>query len=174
MRPAVVLVTFYSASGGTEKLATAVAVGAVQKGAAIRMRRVPDPDPSRTIQQIPEHQTELERMHRHYVEPKEADVLEADALVFGVPSSFSESSAEWTDYLDLLARLGAQGKLRGKVGVAVGGRPGLAVFSGRLVPLNLTPGTEGGSLAEEVATDAIERAIELGHGVVKVADSWIG
>jgi len=45
----IVVVTFYSRGGTTERLATAAAVGAVQMRAGIRMRRVPDADPAAAL-----------------------------------------------------------------------------------------------------------------------------
>src|SRR6187431_900203 len=71
----IVVVTFYSRGGTTERLATAAAVGAVQMRAGIRMRRVPDVNPAAALAQFPEHREELRRMHKEYVVPREADLV---------------------------------------------------------------------------------------------------
>jgi hypothetical protein len=75
MSPINVLVIFSSTSGNTEKLALAAAVGAVQARANIRMRRLEDSG---------EKNPECVRMRREYVQPKEADVLWADAVIVGI------------------------------------------------------------------------------------------
>jgi len=54
-------------------------------------------------------------MLREYVVPAEADVLWADAIIFGVSGRFRESSAEWKGHLDLLKRLASERKLDGKI-----------------------------------------------------------
>ena len=75
MSPVNVLVIFSSTSGTTEKLALAAAVGAVQARANIRMRRLEDSG---------EENPECARMRREYVQPKEADVRWADAVIVGI------------------------------------------------------------------------------------------
>ena len=81
MSQAKVLITFYSRGGSTEKLALAAAVGAVQARASIRLRRLPDAMPAKTIEESPECKETLERMYKEYVAPAEADVLWANALI---------------------------------------------------------------------------------------------
>lgn len=169
MSPVIVMVAFHSVSGATEKLATAVAIGAVQNRAAIRMRRMPDPDTSAIIKKFPEFRSELERMNKHYVSPTEEHVREANVLVFGVPANFTPSSPEWSAYLNLLNNMGAEGKLEGKVGVALGSEPGLAAFSQAIAPIELAAGGLNGSGVAEIPPDGIETAIQLGHHVVEVA-----
>lgn len=171
MSQVIVMVAFHSLSSATEKLATAVAVGAVQSRAAIRMRRMPDPDTAAVIQKFPEFESELERMNAHYVRPTENHVLEADVLVFGVPAEFTASSLEWSGYLKLLGKMGAEGKLEGKVGVALGSEPGLTAFSKAIAPLGLKAGGRNASPIEAIPSDGIGTAIELGHHIVEVARS---
>ena len=78
MADTIVLVIFYSRTGETERLAHAAAVGAVQARALIRLRRVPDIDPGKTLERFPESEESLRRMHREYVPPREVDVLDLD------------------------------------------------------------------------------------------------
>ncbi len=173
MSPITVMIAFYSIRGSTERLATAAAVGAVQGRARIRLRRMPDAGSLETIRGFPEFRESLERMRKEYVGPTESDVIASDALVFGVPGDFAAESGEWKGYLDVLARLGSQGKLRGKVGVALGSEPGLAAFSRAIAPLALAAPRLGASLAEEVPNDDVARAIALGRRVAAAARSLI-
>ena len=109
MAQPIVLVIFSCQSGETEKLALSAAVGAVQARALIRLRRLPDAGAA-------ESNEDLIRMQKEYVPPTEADILGADALILA-----SSSSVPWHDFLALLRRLRDEGKLRGKVGAAIGG-----------------------------------------------------
>jgi len=144
MSQPIVLVIFYSRSGATEKLALAAAVGAVQKRALIRLRRLPDTNPAGVIEQFPESRETLVRMHREYIAPAEADLLAADAIVFAMPADL-KTSADWKEYLDLLARLRSEGKLEGKIVAA------------------LTPGKTS------VGPEAVEQATAQGRKVAEMA-----
>ena len=113
MAQPIVLIVFYSRHGAVETLALATAVGAVQGRALIRMRRLPDPDPTQTILKFPESAEDLRRMHKEYVGPAEADLVAADAIVFASPSDFVPSGL--ADFFKLHERLTTTGKLEGKV-----------------------------------------------------------
>ena len=130
MSQPIVLVIFYSRFGTTEKLALAAAVGAVQERALIRLRRLPDLNPARVIEEFPEARETLLRMHKEYVAPAEADVLAADAIIFATPPDL-KTSDDWKEHLDLLARLRSEGKLEGKIVAVLG--PGDATEEGRRV-----------------------------------------
>jgi NAD(P)H dehydrogenase (quinone) len=166
MPQTVVVVTFYSRSGETERLATAAAVGAVQARAGIRMRRLPDADPNATLARYPQAKESLERMHTEYVPPKEADILAADALILGLPADVGPSAAECSPYFQLLMRLHAEGKLAGKAAAAVGTRPAVDAVTRALAAagLSVVP-------AESANVDDVESAIALGRQVVAVAES---
>jgi multimeric flavodoxin WrbA len=105
----------------------------VQARALIRLRRLPD------IEEFSDCKETLDRMHKEYVAPREADILGADALILAAPAGFSTSSAEWSGYFGLLAKLGAEGKLDGKVGAVVdcGDESTLVSFSTALAKLRL-------------------------------------
>ena len=111
-----VLITFYSRRGSTEKLASAAGVGAVQGRSLIRLRRVPDVEKDEPPADCLESYA---RMRREYVTPAEADVLWANAVIFGVSPGCSPASGQWTAFLELLEQLRDQGKIDGKVGVIV-------------------------------------------------------
>ncbi len=111
----IILITFYSRSGETEKTALAAAVGAVQARGLIRLRRMPDANPAGVIEEFPQHKETLVRMHKEYVAPAEADLLNADGLIFVAPAGFSAASPECRSYFEMLGRLRSQGKIEGKV-----------------------------------------------------------
>jgi hypothetical protein len=136
----IVLVTFYSCCGTTETLALQAAVGAVQARGLIRLRRLPDMDAARTRGAFPECLDTLARMHREYVPPAEADVLAADAIVVGAPAGASPSSPEWRDFLALIAHLGQDGRLAGKVAgvLDVGDAATVQAFASTLLTLGFT------------------------------------
>jgi len=160
MSQAKVLITFYSRGGSTEKLALAAAVGAVQARASIRLRRLPDLMPAKTIEEFPECKEALERMYKEYVAPGESDVLWADALILAVPAHFSPSSAEWMGYLELLGRLQSEGKLQGKAGSALGTESAAILCSRVILQLGLTA---------VPPVSSVERAVTQGRRVAAVA-----
>jgi flavodoxin len=167
MPQTIVVVTFYSRAGATEKVATAAAVGAVQMRAGIRMRRMPDTDPAATLQRYPEAREHLRRMHREYVAPKEADLLAANALVVGSPSDLGPTSGEWAPLFAMLAKLKADGKLLGKVGAAVG--PQADAFAAVLGQLGFTTVPPSATDAAAADDDGVTRAVALGRQVVSLA-----
>ena len=116
--PTNILIAFYSRNGSTEALANAVAAGARDRGAEVRLRRARDiVDPS-IIASVPGWAEGRDRMDAAYEAPTEADAEWADALIFGTPTRFGATSAELKAYIDALGGLWFQGKLNGKVGSA--------------------------------------------------------
>lgn len=105
--PPRILVVFSSTRGETEKRALAAGVGAVEARASIRLRRLTDERETASSDV-------LERMEREYVPPALADLAWADGVIF-CPSK--GSPGVWTSCLDLIGRLGAEGRLDGKVAV---------------------------------------------------------
>jgi hypothetical protein len=130
MSQPIVLVVFYSRTGRTETLALSHGVGAVQARALIRLRRVRDIGPQDDADE------EVRRMHKEYVAPSEADVLGADAVVVAPPSNALPGDDEWAGFMELLARLGNEGRLSSKVGAVVntggGGAGAIGHFAGAL------------------------------------------
>ena len=165
MAQTIVVVTFYSRGGTTERLATVAAVGAVQMRAGIRMRRVPDPAPAAALAQFPEHREQLRRMHKEYVAPREADLVAADVLVVASPADVPPTSPEWQAYVDLLTRLHAEGKLRRKVAAVVDNGPSAAAFSTELERLGLSVVTA------PTERDELARAMALGRAAVNAAQA---
>ncbi len=107
LMPSQILVVFYSRGGSTETLALAAAVGAVQKRANIRLRRLPDAEAGATPgASSAEAGEDLHRMRKEYVAPKEADILWAHEIISVLPPWLGESSPECAEYFALLRNLG--------------------------------------------------------------------
>jgi Multimeric flavodoxin WrbA len=157
MSSPIVLVIFYSRSGSTEKLALAAAVGAVQGRAAIRLRRLAD------ITETSGTDTLL-RLRKEYIAPREVDVIAADGLVFAAAAGFDTSSAEWAEFISMLRKMSAEGKLAGKAAAVVdtGDRTTLLSFESVLTELEFI------TVAQDSTTlDRVEQATALGR---KIAD----
>jgi NAD(P)H dehydrogenase (quinone) len=118
MDPVNVLIAFYSRNGSTEALAKAVADGAREEGAEVRLRRARDIVSEEIIKNVPGWAENRDRMYREYEAPTEADAEWADAIVFGTPTRFGNVCAELKAYIDSLGGLWFQGKLNGKAGSA--------------------------------------------------------
>ncbi len=113
-----VLVIFYSRYGNTRLLADAVADGARQAGAEVRVRRVIDLAPENVMRQDQDWWTARTQMSQIYAEPTEDDLLWADAVIFGCPTRFGSPPAELKLFIDKLGSLWVQGKLVDKIGSA--------------------------------------------------------
>ena len=110
----VVLIIFSCQTGETEKLALSAAVGAIQGRALIRLRRLPDADPSQTDET-------LKRMRKEYVPPSENDLIGADAIILTSNSRSDDSAEPWNSFLPLLRNLQTHGKLQNKLRSVIGG-----------------------------------------------------
>jgi multimeric flavodoxin WrbA len=142
MSQPVVLVTFSSQNGETEKLALSAAVGAVQARALIRLRRIADTDGT-------DSNEDAVRMRKEYVGPTEADVLGADALILATSTDTNVQSVPWQDFLNLLQRLRREGRLSRKIGASIGKlAPTLADFGFDAVTPVSDPLLLGRSVAE--------------------------
>ncbi len=115
-----VLIVFYSRNSSTEMLAKAVAEGALEAGAEIRMRRVREVVGPDVMRQAPGWLENATEMNAKYEAPTETDAEWADAIVFGTPTRFGSISAELKAYIDGLGGLWFAGKLNGKVGSVFG------------------------------------------------------
>ena len=111
-----VLIAFYSRDGSTEALAKSIAEGASAAGAEIRLRRAREVASPETMAKAPGWSEKAASMNAAYEAPTEADAEWADALIFGTPTRFGNSSADLKAYIDGLGGLWFQGKLVGKAG----------------------------------------------------------
>ena len=113
-RSANVLVAYYSATGHVHALARAVAQGAEEAGAEVRLRHVEELAPELLISQ-----NQAWGRHRSEVgeEPTAtlADLEWADGIAFGTPTRFGNVAAQLKMFLDQAGELWEQGKLINKV-----------------------------------------------------------
>ncbi|MGY2736628.1 NAD(P)H:quinone oxidoreductase [Sphingomonas sp. UYP23] len=113
-----VLVVFYSRTGVTEALANDVALGALETGADVRLRRAREFVADDVMARSPGWREAAEAMNKRYEAPSEADAVWADAIIFGSPSRFGAPAAELKAYIDSLGGLWFQGRLNGKAASA--------------------------------------------------------
>ena len=112
-----VTVVHYSATGNVHRLAAAVAEGATDAGAEVRLRRVAELAPPDAIAQ-----NERWAEHHAWAEGPEGvaevsldDVDWADGIALGSPTRFGGPAAQLKQFLDTTGGLWAQGKLVDKV-----------------------------------------------------------
>ncbi|NEH46007.1 NAD(P)H:quinone oxidoreductase [Rhizobium leguminosarum] len=115
-----VLIAFYSRNSSTEILANAIAQGAIEEGAEVRLRRAREFVGDEIMSQVPGWRENAHAMNEKYEAPSEEDAEWADAIVFGTPTRFGSISSELKAYIDGLGGLWFQGKLNGKVGSVFG------------------------------------------------------
>ncbi|HLN65325.1 MAG TPA: NAD(P)H:quinone oxidoreductase [Symbiobacteriaceae bacterium] len=109
-----VAVIYYSSTGNTHKMAQAVAAGAQEAGAEVRVRQVAELAPEAAINSNPGWKAHHEATKN---EPRAAlDDLEwADAIILGTPTRFGNAAAQLRQFLDTTGGLWFQGKLANKV-----------------------------------------------------------
>ena len=109
-----IAVIYYSATGNVHKLAEAIAEGAGETGADVRLRRVQELAPEEAIQQNQEwarHRDET----ADTVEIATLDDLEwAHGYAFGTPTRFGNPAAQLKQYLDMAGGLWFAGALSDK------------------------------------------------------------
>jgi NAD(P)H dehydrogenase (quinone) len=109
-----VAVIYYSSTGTSEAMAQAVAEGARQAGAEVRVRPVAETAPPQAIASNPRWQAFVERTRD---EPRASlgDLEWADAVVFGTPTRYGNLPAQLKQFIDATGGLWVQGKLADKV-----------------------------------------------------------
>jgi len=109
-----IAVIYYSATGNVHALARAVANGATEQGADVRLRHVAELPPEMVIsfkQHWGRHRSELEDQPDASIE----DLEWADGIAFGTPTRFGNVAAQLKVFLDLAGELWEQGALVDKV-----------------------------------------------------------
>ena len=113
-RPTRVLVAYYSATGDVHALAKAVAQGAADTGAEVRLRHVEELAPELLISQ-----NQAWGRHRSEVTNEPTATLDdlewADGIAFGTPTRFGNVAAQLKMFLDQAGALWEEGKLINKV-----------------------------------------------------------
>ena len=112
--PTRVAVIYYSATGNVHEIADAIAEGAREEGAEVRVRRVAEIAPEAVIR-------ENEDWHAHHQATKDTvdeatlDDLEwADGIALGTPTRFGNPAAQLKLFIDTAGGLWAEGKLADK------------------------------------------------------------
>jgi NAD(P)H dehydrogenase (quinone) len=109
-----VAVIYYSATGNVHALARAVAAGAEEAGATIRLRHVEE-----LASELEISQSQHWGRHRSEVDEAPVATLEdldwADGIAFGTPTRFGNVAAQLKQFMDRAGKLWQQGKLADKV-----------------------------------------------------------
>ena len=109
-----IAVIYYSATGNVHALARAVADGAAEERADVRLRHVAELPPEMVIsfeQHWGRHRSELEDQPDAAIE----DLEWADGVAFGTPTRFGNVAAQLKLFLDLAGELWEKGALVDKV-----------------------------------------------------------
>ena len=112
-----VSVIYYSATGNVHGLAGAVAEGAEQAGAEVRLRHVEE-----LASELMISQNQYWGRHRSQVADAPVATLDdlewADGVAFGSPTRFGNVAAQLKQFIDQAGRLWQEGKLADKVATA--------------------------------------------------------
>ena len=112
-----IAVIHYSATGNVHRLAAALADGATDAGAEVRLRKVPELAPEQAISANPRWLAHRDRVSD--LPDAALDDLEwADGFAFGSPTRFGLPAAQLKQFLDQTGGLWARGVLIDKVGTA--------------------------------------------------------
>ena len=115
--PARVAVIYYSATGNVDGLARAVAEGAEDAGAEVRLRHVEE-----LASELLISQNQYWGRHRSKVAEAPVATLDdlewADGVAFGTPTRFGNVAAQLKQFIDQAGALWQAGKLADKVGTA--------------------------------------------------------
>jgi NAD(P)H dehydrogenase (quinone) len=113
-RQARVAVIYYSATGNIHRLAHALADGAADEGAEVRLRHVEE-----LASELVISQNQHWGRHRSEVEDEPVATLDdlewADGVAFGTPTRFGNVAAQLKQFLDQAGRLWQEGKLADRV-----------------------------------------------------------
>lgn len=109
-----IAVIYYSATGNVHKLAEAIAEGAGETGAEVRLRRVAELAPEEAITQNPAWASHRDETAGTVEEARLSDLVWADGFAFGTPTRFGNPAAQLKQYLDMAGGLWFEGALADK------------------------------------------------------------
>jgi NAD(P)H dehydrogenase (quinone) len=112
-----VAVIYYSSTGNVHLLATALAEGAQEAGARVRLRRVAELAPPEAIDANPAWRAHADETADIPVATHE-DLRWADAYAFGTPTRYGNVSSQLKQFIDTTAGLWAAGELADKPATA--------------------------------------------------------
>jgi len=108
-----IAVIYYSATGNVHQLAVALAEGAEQAGAEVRLRRVAELAPEQAIDSNPAWRAHADAT-AGIPEATLDDLRWADAYAFGTPTRYGNVSSQLKQFIDTTAALWAAGELSDK------------------------------------------------------------
>lgn len=112
-----VKIVFYSMYGHIYRMAEAMAEGARQvNGAKVELLQVPELIPDSVLEKS--GAKKARQAFAHIPVAKPADLVDADAIIFGTPTRFGNMCAQMRNFLDQTGGLWARNALVGKVGSA--------------------------------------------------------
>lgn len=109
-----IAVIYYSSTGNVHQLAEAVAEGAREAGADVRLRRVPELAPTEAIDANPLWRAHVDATADQVEEATPADLEWADGYAIGTPTRFGTPAAQVKQFIDTLGGLWGEGKLANK------------------------------------------------------------
>ena len=89
-----IAVIYYSSTGNVHELAGALAEGAEEAGAEVRLRRVPELAPAEAIASNPLWQAHVDATAGEVQEATPDDLEWADGYAFGTPTRFGTPAAQ--------------------------------------------------------------------------------
>jgi NAD(P)H dehydrogenase (quinone) len=107
-------VIYYSATGSVHHLADAVAQGATEAGAEVRVRRVPELAGEDAIDANPAWRTYVDATRNSVQEASLSDLEWANAYAFGSPTRFGLPSAQLKQFIDRTGSLWQAGVMADK------------------------------------------------------------
>jgi NAD(P)H dehydrogenase (quinone) len=108
-----IAVIYYSATGNVHALAIALAEGAREAGAEVRLRRVRELAPAEAIDSNPAWRAHADEVV-DLPEATHEDLRWADAYAFGTPTRYGNVSSQLKQFIDTTAPLWAAGELADK------------------------------------------------------------
>src|ERR1700736_3062178 len=110
-----IAVISYSATGHVHKLATALARGAADGGAEVRLRRVAELAPEEVIRRQDVWREHYEDTVGVVDEATLEDLEWADGFAFGTPTRYGLPAAQLKEFIDQTGPLWVSGRLKNKV-----------------------------------------------------------